>query len=52
VVNKEAERLMATSGMSMTRAMKKAYITEWLQLNKDMLQYGGLGIQMIGEEEP
>jgi hypothetical protein len=52
VVNKEAERLMATSGISMTQAGKKDYITEWLQLNKDMLRYGGLGIQMIGEEEP
>jgi hypothetical protein len=37
VVNKEAEWLMATSGISMMRAMKKDYITEWLQLNKDML---------------
>jgi hypothetical protein len=52
VVNKEAERLMATSGISMTQPMKKDYITEWLQLNKNMLCYGGLGIQMIGEEEP
>jgi hypothetical protein len=52
VANEEAERLMTTSGISMTRAMKKDYITEWLQPNKDMLRYGGLGIQMIGEEEP
>ncbi len=37
VVSKEAEQLMATSEISMTRPMKKDYITEWLQLIKDML---------------
>ena len=51
VVNKEEEQLKGL-GQKMTREMKKEYIVEWIDINKDMLQYGGLGTLMIGEEEP
>ena len=32
--------------------MKKEYIVEWIGLNKDMHQDGGLGTPMIGEQDP
>ena len=33
----------------MTREMKKKYAKDWIHINNEMLQEGGLGIQMIGD---
>ncbi len=52
VVKEESERIKASQGIVMTKAMKIAYKDEWLRANKDMLQYAGLGIPMYGEEQP
>jgi hypothetical protein len=52
VVQEESDQLKATEGISMTREMKKQYVSEWISINKEMLQHGGLGIQMIGEPTP
>ena len=52
VVKEESERIKASQGIVMTKAMKIAYKDEWLRVNKDMLQYAGLGIPMFGVERP
>jgi hypothetical protein len=36
----------------MTSDMKKAYAAEWIALNKEMLNKGGLAIQLVGNEVP
>ena len=36
----------------MTAQMKKQYVIDWKAENQEMLQQGGLGIQMIGEPTP
>lgn len=52
VVQEESDRRQASEGTSMTRDMKKEYLSEWMSVNKLMLQMGGLGIPMIGEPTP
>jgi len=52
VVQEESDRRQASEGISMTRDMKKKYLSEWKSVNNEMLQSGGLGIQMIGEPTP
>ena len=34
---------------TMTRTVKKKYAKDWIHINNEMLQEGGLGIQMIGD---
>jgi hypothetical protein len=51
VVQEESDRRQASEGISMTRNMKK-YLSEWMSINNEMLQSGGLRIQMIGEPTP
>ncbi len=52
VVKEESERVKASEGIVMTKAMKIEYKDEWLRINKDMLQYAGLGMPMFGEDQP
>ncbi len=52
VVQEEADRLQAKDGTTMTREMKKKYAKDWIHINNEMLQEGGLGIQMIGDPIP
>ena len=52
VAKKEAERVKASEGIVMTKANKIEYKDEWLRINKNMLQYVGLGMPTIGEDEP
>jgi hypothetical protein len=52
VVQEEADRLQAKDGTTMTREMKKKYANDWIHINNEMLQEGGLGIQMIGAPIP
>ena len=52
VVQEESDRRQASEGTSMTRDMKKEYLSEWMSVNNLMLQMGGLGIPMIGEPTP
>ena len=52
VVQEESDRRQASEGISMTRDMKKEYLSEWMSVNNLMLQMGGLGIPMIGEPTP
>jgi hypothetical protein len=37
VVQEEADQLKATEGITMTRDMKKQYVSEWKSINKEML---------------
>jgi hypothetical protein len=50
VVKEESERVKASEGIVMTKAMKIKYKDEWLRVNKDMLQYAGLRMPMFGED--
>jgi hypothetical protein len=52
VVKEESERVKESEGIVMTKAMKIKYKDEWLRVNKDMLQYAGLGMPMFGEDRP
>jgi hypothetical protein len=52
VVQEESDRRQASEGISMTRGMKKKYLSEWMSVNNEMLQSGGLGTQMICEPTP
>jgi hypothetical protein len=49
VVKEESERVKASEGIVMTKAMKIKHKDEWLRVNKDMLQYAGLGMPMFGD---
>jgi hypothetical protein len=51
-VKEESERVKASEGIVMTEAMQIEYKDEWLRINKDMLQYAGLGMPMFGEDRP
>jgi hypothetical protein len=52
VVQEESDQRQASEGISMTRAMKKEYLSEWMSVKNDMLQSSGLDIQMIGKLTP
>ena len=53
VVQEEANQNLALKKPApMTARMKKQYIIDWKAENQEMLQQGGLGIQMIGEPTP
>ncbi len=52
VVKEDAERLKASENLLMTNGMKKDYIEDWKESNKDMLQNAGLGTSDLWEEEP
>jgi hypothetical protein len=52
VVLEESDRRQTSEGICMTRDMKKKYLSEWMSVNNQMLQSGGLGIQMIGAPTP
>jgi hypothetical protein len=52
VVQEEADSLQAKDRTTTTRVMKKKYAADWIHINNEMLQEGGLGIQMIGDPIP
>ncbi len=53
VVQEEADRNLGLKKPApMTAQMKKQYVIDWKAENQEMLQQGGLGIQMIGEPTP
>jgi hypothetical protein len=52
VFQEESDRLQAKEGINMTREMKKEYMSGWMSITNDMLQHGGLGIQMIAKPIP
>ena len=53
VVRERADLLLSkTPPITMTKEMKIAYGTEWINVNKEMLNAGGLAIKLVGDEEP
>ena len=49
----QADHLLSqTPLVIMTKQMKIAYGEEWIQVNNEMLNAGGLGIQLVGHEAP